>query len=100
MRNVNFHHEPRCITGKCSPRMKVDRELLTAGEAHVRGGRRVNYGGESKITVTDSYTCTVEEVTTALQVRKANSLVLTLFAPMLPKITVKSIILLHDLDDL
>lgn len=59
----------------------------------------VNYGGRSKTTVTDSCTCTVEEVATALQVRKANLLVLTLFAPMLPKITVKNI-LLHDLDDL
>lgn len=62
MRNVNFHQEPGCITGKCSPRMKVDSELPTAGEAQVRGGVKGSYGIGSKSTVTVSCTCIVEEV--------------------------------------
>lgn len=66
----------------------MDSELPTAGEAQVRGGGGGSFGGRSKTT--KSFTCTAEEVATALLVRKASSMVLTLFGLMLPKRTVKN----------
>lgn len=56
MRNVNFHQEPGCITGKCSPGMKVDSKLQKPVEALVRDGGGGSYGDESKTIVTESCT--------------------------------------------
>lgn len=89
VRNVNFPQESGCITGKCSPRMKVNSELPTAWGAQVRDGGGGSYGDGNETTVTDSCTCTMEEVATALWVRKSDSMVLTLFAHMIPTKTAK-----------